>query len=124
MARRARATKKLEPFKGTVYILEFSEALGNADNPRGRAKFYVGWTSRKLAVHRVEEHRNGTGAHITRAAVQQGIKLEVVALFPGDKALEKLIKARKDTPTIMRMLRAGKTPKGFPEPFYVAQSWD
>lgn len=85
------------PSSSGVYILKFSEPLGNPNNPHGTAQYYVGWSSNVAA--RVEHHRAGRGASITKAARQRGIQLEVVVVIPGaPKTEERRIKAQKNTP--------------------------
>lgn len=54
---------------GFVYLLHFSDKIGNLENPKGSAQHYLGYTSRSLKK-RFEEHKNGIGAKITRAVVQ------------------------------------------------------
>lgn len=100
-----------------IYILEFSGTLGDPSNPKGQAKFYVGKTFDVAA--RLEEHRAGQGAHITRAAVQQGLTLNVVAVFKGAGTIERQIKNQANTPRLVARLRAGDCPKSLPQPVYV-----
>ena len=100
-----------------VYILSFSNTIGNKDNPRGQANFYVGYAENVQA--RLEEHRAQRGASITAAAVQQGMTLTVVAVFEGDRSLERRIKNLKATPKIVAALRAGKVPFRLPAPIFV-----
>lgn len=69
---------------GMVYLLHFSAAIG------GHARHYVGWTSDLTA--RLEVHRAGNGARLTRAAARLQIAMEVVASWPGTRSLEAKIK--------------------------------
>ncbi len=79
-----------------VYILKFDRPLGNPANKHGQAQFYVGYA--KNVEGRLHYHLAGRGACITRAAVQQGIGFEVVLVIKeGDRALERKIKAQKNT---------------------------
>lgn len=80
---------------GVVYVLKFSSPLGNPDNPRAQARFYVGW-ARELEA-RLWHHTHGRGAAITRAAVKAGITFEVVFVMPGTRNDERAIKNRKGT---------------------------
>lgn len=82
----------------TVYLLHFERPLGNPQNPRALASHYVGWAQNLEA--RIAQHRAGRGAHLTQAAVAQGIHFEVVATWPGDWQLERRIKALKATPRL------------------------
>lgn len=56
------------------YLLHF-------DRPLKHASHYIGWTSK--FDKRIEHHRNGTGAKITRAAVLEGINLVVARIWDG-----------------------------------------
>lgn len=80
---------------GWIYILKFSRPLGNPAHRNGTAQFYVGWAKRLET--RIAHHRNGTGAAITAAAVQQGITFEVVFTMRGTKTDERRIKNYKNT---------------------------
>lgn len=75
----------------TVYLLHFSQPLGNPRNPRALAQHYLGWSPLPLQ-QRLAQHRNGKGAAITRAAMERGIEWECVATWDGDYRLEKKIK--------------------------------
>ncbi len=89
-----------------IYILEFSAPLGDVNNPRGQARYYIGFCSddRDLA-DRLAEHRAGWGAAMCRAANQRGITYQVVATLPGDRAEERRLKRQKNTPRIVRRLK-------------------
>ena len=102
----------------TVYVLKFSEPLGNTANPHGYAKHYTGYSPN---VHsRIEAHRHGCGASITQAAYRNGIRIEVVALFEGGRDLERKIKNRKNIGKLLDMFRAGKQTAGIPAPYFLA----
>lgn len=95
------------------YILEFSSPLGTE---RQSARYYKGKTENLTG--RLWHHRHGRGAAITRAAVQQGIQLNVVAWFPSAwierywypaldgasplSSFELWMRQRKNTPRIVR----------------------
>ncbi|WP_205704062.1 hypothetical protein [Candidatus Chloroploca sp. Khr17] len=81
-----------------VYLLHFETPLGNPDNPRAMASHYIGW-AHDLAG-RMRDHRSGHGAALTRAANERGISYQVVATWPGDRALERWIKLRKCAPRL------------------------
>lgn len=91
-----------------LYILEFDRPLGNPHNPRGMARFYLGWCKDGQLKRRLAEHRAGTGAAITRAAVAQGIGFEVVITLPGTRKDERRLKNLKNTPKLVRRLLAKK----------------
>lgn len=78
---------------GGVYVLRFDRPLGSKQHA---AQFYVGWT--KDLDARMWHHRRGTGAAITRAAVERGIGFEVVLFIKGaGRDVERQIKAQKNT---------------------------
>lgn len=88
----------LVPF-GYVYILHFSRPLGNPSNRRAMAQHYAGFSIDPLA--RFSEHKAGSGAKITRAAVQQGIDLVIVDYWPAVLLNEYEIKTSvKNTPKL------------------------
>jgi putative endonuclease len=80
------------------YLLHFSEYLGTPDNPRGRAKHYLGSTDRSIDI-RLQEHRSGRGAKITAAAVRKGIELRLVRVWAdGDREFEIWLKEAHNSP--------------------------
>lgn len=95
---------------GDVYVIEFVTPMGNIHNPKGYAKMYVGWAKQGEAQRRFQEHCNGQGASITRAAVSKGIEMKLVAVIPGTPVTERQIKNRGNTPEFVKQLRRdGKT---------------
>lgn len=88
-----------------VYILEFDKPLGNPNNPRGQARYYVGSCEDHRYRERMEEHESGRGAAITRAAAAQGIGWKTAFILPGCREVEKAIKRRKNTPRFVASLR-------------------
>lgn len=83
-----------------VYIIQFDKKLA------GRAGYYVGWTRNESTLqHRIDHHRQGTGAKITAAASQCGIKMNVVAIIPdGDRTIERMIKNQKNHRRIIEQI--------------------
>jgi len=81
---------------GHLYVLCFSEALGNALNRRALASHYLGFAvdlPRRLA-----DHAAGRGSSLTQAAVARGITWTVY-YRPGTPALERWLKGHyKQTP--------------------------
>lgn len=78
-----------------VYIIQFDRPLGNE---RHQARYYVGWCRENTLEARLNHHRRGTGAAITRAAAERGIGFEVVLTIPGaDRTFERKIKNQKNT---------------------------
>lgn len=90
-----------------IYILEFSAPLGNA---RHMANYYIGYCEDDRLQDRLKEHRDGRAAAITRACVERGIELVVVATLPGDRSDERRLKRRKNTPRIVRQIKRGINP--------------
>lgn len=82
-----------------IYVIRFSQRIGNPQNPRAQAQYYVGWCkdSKSALERRLAEHRAGTGARITAAAVARGLTLEVVFTMPGSRKVERQIKNQKNT---------------------------
>ena len=79
-----------------VYLIHFSEKIGDSTNPKGMAQHYTGSTN-DLTV-RLKEHAAGTGAKLMAAVVAQGISWELVATWEGGYDLEKAIKLQKNGP--------------------------
>lgn len=79
---------------GTLYLLHFSQPLGDVSRPRMSAQHYLGWCARDELERRLAEHRAGCGAKITRAAVNRGIRLLHVWQHPGTPADERTRKQR------------------------------
>jgi predicted GIY-YIG superfamily endonuclease len=85
-----------------VYILKFDTPIS------GRAAYYIGYCVDGRLDQRLEEHRLGTGAALTRAARDYGIAFEVVHTFPGaSRAFERSLKHRKSTPRIVERIQRG-----------------
>jgi len=80
----------------SVYLLHFSEPLGDLDNPHGYAQHYVGWTHDETVEARLKSHKAGWGAKITAAAVESGLDLILARVWEdGDHELELWIKRQK-----------------------------
>lgn len=82
---------------GTVYILRFHVPLGNPAKKHGTACHYVGWCAEGRLEERLEEHRQGVGAAITRALAERKIGFDLVASFPGTRTDERKVKNYKNT---------------------------
>ena len=82
----------------TVYLLHFDGKLGNPTNPLAMAQHYIG-TARDLDT-RIAEHKAGSGAAITAAAVQRGIGFDVARTWTGGRQLERQLKRRKEGPRL------------------------
>jgi hypothetical protein len=81
---------------GHVYLLHFAAPLGNPARPHAWASHYIGWAFD--VEQRLAEHLAGRGAAITRAAVERGIRFEIVRLWPGTRELERQLKKSKRGP--------------------------
>lgn len=88
---------------GYVYIIEFDQHIGNKDNPRGTAKYYVGYTSKSIRK-RFQRHAKGHGAKICAWAVQAGIAFRVIVSIKATQGLERAIKDRKSTPKLINQI--------------------
>lgn len=76
--------------QGEVYVLHFSKRIGTK---RQQAGHYIGWSTDADA--RIREHKAGKGAALTRAAVKQGVTLEVAQIIPNvTRAAERRLKNR------------------------------
>ncbi len=80
------------------YLICFGEPIGNTKSRRGGACHYLGYTSQSLKK-RLEQHKNGQGAKICRAAVSDyGRELRLVRHWRnGTRALEKELKRRHNS---------------------------
>src|SRR6266700_1942042 len=89
-----------------IYILHFSQAIGDLSNPKGHASHYTGTCADGRLEHRLLEHREGLGAKITRAAIQRGIALLLGATLPGGYIEEKILKqSTKNAPRYCAICR-------------------
>jgi predicted GIY-YIG superfamily endonuclease len=75
-----------------IYLLHFEEPIGDLDNPHGQAQHYLGFAEDHRLDARIDEHRTGRGAAITRALHRQGIRFVVAAIWPGDRNEERRLK--------------------------------
>jgi predicted GIY-YIG superfamily endonuclease len=94
-----------------IYILEFEKPIGS-DNPRGQARYYIGYCEDSRYVDRMFEHSTGYGAAITRWAVNHGIGFKtVVTVEGGTRRMERAMKNYKNTPALVRSYQ--NNPFGF-----------
>ena len=89
-----------------IYLLHFTKPIGNAANPHGQAQHYVGYTPGPVE-RRIEEHRRGSAAAITAAAVQAGVELILVRTWPGDRDWERRLKRYKKASKLCPLCSAG-----------------
>lgn len=77
---------------GYVYIIELERPMGST---RHSARRYIGWA--KDLDRRLADHKSGQGSAMLRAAVERGIRFDIVAYLPGDRALERRLKNMKNS---------------------------
>ena len=77
---------------GHLYLLHFDEPLGDPTRPRMSASHYLGWAKAGKLEDRLARHARGTGAAITRAAVERGIGWSVTLLVDGTRDDERRLK--------------------------------
>lgn len=97
-----------DPGPGTVYLLHFTERIGNPDNPHGQAQHYYGWAA--VLMDRITTHTlgNGRSAKIIRYIQAQGIGFQIAQTWAGDRTLERRLKRRKDAPRVCPVCRAAR----------------
>jgi len=97
-----------------VYMLQFSEPLGNPDKPYASAQFYIGFAEDRRLGKRLREHFKGRGAAITKAAKERGINFRVAMVIEkGTPELEKRLKRQGRCARILERFERG-TLKVFP----------
>jgi hypothetical protein len=74
---------------GVCYLLHFSAPWNGADGRHIGARHYVGFAADGDAVRRLREHLAGQGSPLVKAVVRAGITVEIAAVVPGDRALER-----------------------------------
>lgn len=85
-----------------IYVLKFEQPLGNPQNARAMAQFYVGYCDDHRLEERLAEHRAGQGAAITRACNVRGIAFDVVLTLSGGRTVEHYLKhTYKNTPKLL-----------------------
>lgn len=90
---------------GTVYLIHFSRAIGDLDNPHGAAQHYLGYTDDLAA--RLEAHRSGNGAAIMAAVAERGIEWVVARTWAGDRGLERRLKNWHNSPKLCPICQQG-----------------
>jgi hypothetical protein len=87
----------------TVYVLSFSQPLGNPDKCHSAAQTYTGWCRSEHPQYRFKTHLRGAGAAIVRAAVERSLDVRIAAVIPGaTRADERRIKNWHDMPALLR----------------------
>lgn len=91
---------------GWLYILHFSQPLGNPDNARAMASHYLGFCVDLPG--RLSVHAAGRGSSLTAAAVARGITWTVF-YRPGTPELERWLKSHyKHTPMLCPTCAGGR----------------
>jgi hypothetical protein len=95
---------------GTIYLIHFERPIGGhpRGGPRLFARHYLGHAVDLEA--RIAEHRRGQGSRLMAAVAAAGINFVVARTWPGDRALERRLKRRHDSPGLCPMCsgRAGR----------------
>jgi hypothetical protein len=89
---------------GLVYLLHLSEPL----SPDHTAQHYVGWTRNADTLRRrLGHHRAGSGARFLDVARERGVSSELVAVYRGDRHLERRFKRHGDCPKMCPVCSPG-----------------
>jgi hypothetical protein len=83
---------------GKVYLLHFSQPIGDPKNPRGQAQHYLGWTVD--LEHRLDTHAAGNGSALMAAVSAQGIDWQLARTWLGDRDLERRLKRQHNAPRL------------------------
>ena len=81
--------RRRKPQTGTVYLIHFETRLKHAGHYLG----YCDDLGRRMA-----QHRSGNGARLMEVIAAEGIAWKVVRTWAGDRAFERRLKRRKNTP--------------------------
>jgi len=91
---------------GQVYLIHFDRPIGDLDNPLGQAQHYLGFTEDLEA--RLEVHRTGNGSAIMAAVKDQGVGWQLVRTWPGDRSLERKLKAQHNSRRFCPICNGGR----------------
>jgi predicted GIY-YIG superfamily endonuclease len=90
---------------GIIYIIELETPLGTQSHS---ARYYMGWTTNVYA--RLNSHRKGNGSAMLKAAVERGIKFDIVATCEGTRDDERHYKRQKNhSRLVKRWQKAAQT---------------
>jgi predicted GIY-YIG superfamily endonuclease len=89
----------LDPEEGAavVYLLHFDPRYKHAGH-------YIGFSSDPYA--RLIDHLGGRGARLLQVVVDAGVKVSLVKIWRGSRALERRLKNRKEAPRLCPICRA------------------
>lgn len=82
--------------RGIIYLIHFHQ-------PYKHARHYVGFTTDLAA--RVDRHWMGHGSRLLSVVTEAGIDWEVVKTWEGDRAFERRLHKRKNTPQLCPVCR-------------------
>lgn len=82
----------------TVYLIHFSEPIGDLANPRGQARHYLGYTDD--LEQRLERHRAGNGSAIMAEVARRGIAWQLARTWNGGRDLERRLKNQHNGPRL------------------------
>lgn len=91
---------------GTVYLIHFERPIGDLENPRGQARHYLGYT--EDLEGRLQAHRSGNGARLMEVVSEMDIEWTVARTWPGDRALERRLKNRHNSPKLCPICNRGE----------------
>jgi hypothetical protein len=91
---------------GELYLLCFRERLGT---DKHSINHYLGFAWDLDA--RLERHRAGQGARITKALIERGIGWDVVAVWPGNRGVENELKLHSATRICPRCTPGAQPPR-------------
>ena len=81
--------RRTETPNGTVYLIHFETRFKHA-------RHYLGFATD--LPQRMARHRSGNGARLMEVIASAGIAWKVVRTWAGDRAFERRLKRRKNTP--------------------------
>lgn len=94
--------------KSCVYLIELETPIGSA---RHTAQTYIGYADDGNWERRLNEHRTGRGSRMLAFAAAKGIAFNVVAVFSGDRKLERGLKNQGHGMRLFANVRAGRRPE-------------
>ena len=77
-----------------VYLIHFDRPI----SPNHTCQHYLGFAHD--LEQRIAQHRAGTGSRLCEVAKERGIGFDVVAVWSGDRTLERKLKNRKNAPCL------------------------